>query len=64
MWLYSKEKKSKDDLNEIKPDFNFNNEDNIELDEILNNVFNNNKIDSINYNYNNKNFFYRVRYRL
>ena len=46
-----KENKSKDDLNEIKNDFNFNNEDNIELDEILNNVFNNNKI-------NNKNNFF------
>ena len=47
-----KENKLKDDLNEIKNDFNFNNEDNIELDEILSNVFNNdNKI-------NNKNNFF------
>jgi hypothetical protein len=52
-----KEKKTKEDLNEIKPDFNFNtNEDNLELDEILNNVFNNNKVNSINY-HNNRNLF-------
>ena len=53
-----KENKLKDDLNEIKNDFNFNNEDNIELDEILSNVFNNNKINSLNYNNNNKNNFF------
>ena len=47
-----KENKLKDDLNEIKNDFNFNNEDNIELDEILNNVFNNNN------KINNKNNFF------
>ena len=61
-----KENKLKDDLNEIKNDFNFNNEDNIELDEILNNVFNNNnKINNknnfftesdIDYNYNKEYF--------
>ena len=53
-----KENKLKDDLNEIKNDFNFNNEDNIELDEILSNVFNNNKINNLNYNNNNKNNFF------
>ena len=47
-----KENKLKDDLKEIKNDFNFNNEDNIELDEILNNVFNNNN------KINNKNNFF------
>ena len=51
-----KENKLKDDLKEIKNDFNFNNEDNIELDEILNNVFNNNKNSSLNY-FSNRNLF-------
>ena len=53
-----KEKKEKEELNEIKSDFNCvnSNEDNIELDEILNNVFNNNKNSSLNY-FNNRNLF-------
>ena len=46
-----KGKKSKEDYKEIKPDFNYfnTNEDNIELDEILDNVFNNNRINTTNY---------------
>ena len=56
-----KEKKLNEELNEIKQDFNcFNtNEDNIELDEILNNVFNNKHLlteSDLDYNYN-KEFF-------
>ena len=53
-----KEKKEKEELNEMKSEFicNNSNEDNIELDEILNNVFNNNKINSLNY-FNNRNLF-------
>ena len=52
-----KEKKLTEELNEIKNDFNCynSNDDNIELNEILNNVFNNNKVNSISYN--NRNLF-------
>ena len=54
-----KEKKLKEELNPIKPVTNCfnNNEDNIELDEILNNVFNSNKASSINNYSHNKNCF-------
>jgi len=55
-----KEKKLTEELNEIKQDFNCynSNDDNVELNEILNNVFNNNKVNSINYNTsNNRNLF-------
>ena len=54
-----KEKKPLEEINEIKPDLNYynSNDDNLELDEILSNVFNNNnRGNSISYN-NNKNLF-------
>ena len=53
-----KEKKSLEEINEIKPDLNYynSNDDNLELDEILSNVFNNNKGNSLSYNHN-KNLF-------
>ena len=56
--LKEKKLKLKEELNSIKPVSNCfnNNEDNIELNELLNNVFNNARTNSLN-SLNNKNFF-------